>query len=43
MDHAGWPHPRIVGRTYGLDTIGEGVLTALRMPDAAVFQSRRFR
>ena len=41
-DHDGWPHPRIVGRTYGLDTIGEGVLTALRLPDAAIFQSRRF-
>jgi serine/threonine protein phosphatase 1 len=42
MDHAGWPHPRIVGRTYGLDTSGEGVLTALRLPDLAIFQSQRF-
>jgi hypothetical protein len=42
IDHDGWPHPRIVGRTYGLDTIAEGVLTALRLPDSAVFQSRRF-
>ena len=42
MDSAGWPHPRIVGRTSGLDTIEEGVLTAFRVPDGAVFQSRRF-
>ena len=42
IDDAGWPHPRSVGRTYGLDTIGEGVLTALRLPDLAIFQSRRF-
>ena len=42
IDGAGWPHPRIVGRTYGLDTISAGVLTALRLPDGAVFQSRRW-
>lgn len=43
MDETGWPHPRIIGNTYGLDTSGEGVLTALRLPDGAVFQSRRFQ
>ncbi|MGA7414799.1 MAG: metallophosphoesterase [Bryobacteraceae bacterium] len=43
IDRAGWPHPRVVGHTYGLDTIGEDVLTALRLPDGAVFQSRRFQ
>jgi serine/threonine protein phosphatase 1 len=43
VDRQGWPHPRIVGRTFGLDTIGGGVLTAIRLPDGAVFQSRRFR
>ena len=42
VDSAGWPHPRIVGRTIGLDTIAHGVLTAVRVPDAVVFQSRRF-
>jgi serine/threonine protein phosphatase 1 len=42
VDRNGWPHPRIVGRTFGLDTIGKGVLTAIRLPDGAVFQSRRF-
>jgi diadenosine tetraphosphatase ApaH/serine/threonine PP2A family protein phosphatase len=36
FDGEGWPRPRILGRTYGLDTIGQGVLTALRLPDAAV-------
>ena len=42
LDVRGWPHPRVVGRTYGLDTISTGVLTALRLPDGLVFQSNRF-
>ena len=42
FDAKGWPHPRIVGRTYGMDTIANGVLSAIRMPDAAVFQSGRY-
>jgi serine/threonine protein phosphatase 1 len=41
LDDRGWPHPRIVGRTYGLDTIAHGVLTALKLPDGEVIQSRR--
>jgi serine/threonine protein phosphatase 1 len=41
LDGNGWPRPRIVGRTYGLDTIAHGVLTALRLPDGAILQSRR--
>jgi serine/threonine protein phosphatase 1 len=41
LDEKGWPHPRIVGRTYGLDTISHGVLTALRLPDGVIMQSRR--
>ena len=40
-DSSGWPHPRVVGRTIGLDTIEHGVLTAIRLPDRQVFQSRR--
>ena len=33
--------PRIgSNKTYGIDTISHGVLTALRMPDEQVFQSR---
>ena len=42
LDEKGWPHPRVVGRTYGLDTISTGVLTALRFPKEAIFQSNRF-
>ncbi len=44
LDSAGWPQPNIkTNRTYGIDSIGHGVLTAIRFPDRAVFQSRRFR
>ena len=39
---AGWPEPRIVGQTIGIDTIAHGVLTAIRLPDRQVFQSRRY-
>jgi serine/threonine protein phosphatase 1 len=42
LDAAGWPWPRIVGRTYGLDTIAHGVLTALCLPGAEVIQSARY-
>ncbi len=36
--------PRVgSNRTYGIDTISHGILTALRMPDGYVFQSRRIR
>ena len=38
----GWPSPKIVGRTIGIDTIAFGVLTAIRMPDRRVFQSARY-
>ena len=38
----GWPRPRIIGRTIGLDTISHGVLTAMRFPDERVFQSARY-
>ena len=37
----GWPSPRVVGRTIGIDTISHGVLTAMRLPDGRVFQSAR--
>jgi len=41
LDLAGRAAPRVgpAGRTYGIDTIGRGVLTCLRFPDLAVFQS----
>ena len=38
----GWPAPRIVGRTIGIDTISQGVLTAIRLPDRRLFQSARY-
>lgn len=42
MDDNGSPHPRIVGRTYGIDTISKGVLTALKLPENIILQSDRF-
>ena len=39
----GWPSPRMVGRTIGVDTIKHGVLTAVRLPDRRVFQSARYQ
>jgi serine/threonine protein phosphatase 1 len=42
VDARGWPAPRRIGRTIGLDTSRHGVLTAMRLPDQRVFQSRRF-
>jgi serine/threonine protein phosphatase 1 len=43
LDAGGWPSPRIVGRTIGIDTISHGVLTAIRLPDGRVFQSARYK
>jgi len=31
--------PVVIGRTVGIDTLRAGALTALRLPDGAVFQS----
>lgn len=42
VDDADWPHPRIVGATYGIDTIAHGVLTAIRWPGPFVLQSARY-
>jgi serine/threonine protein phosphatase 1 len=41
LDAAGWPWPKRVGRTIGLDSSRQGVLTAIRLPEDTVFQSRR--
>lgn len=38
----GWPHPKILRATIGIDTISHGVLTAVRLPDGTVFQSQRY-
>lgn len=42
VDKEGWPHPRIVGKTCGIDTISKGVLTALRLPENTVVQSDKY-
>ncbi len=43
VDADGWPGPCVLpNRTYGLDTIFHGVLTAMRFPGAEVIQSERF-
>lgn len=41
IDRDGRPGPRIVGRTYGIDTIKHGVLTAVSFPGAHFIQSRQ--
>lgn len=43
LDPSGWPKPRVIGRTIGIDTISHGVLTAMQLPDGRVFQSKRYR
>jgi len=42
VNSSGWPMPRIIGRTIGIDTIAHGVLTAVRLPDKVFFQSVRY-
>jgi serine/threonine protein phosphatase 1 len=42
LDQSGWPAPNVSGRTIGIDTISHGVLTAIRLPDERIFQSRRY-
>lgn len=41
LDATGWPHPKSIGNTIGIDTIAHRVLTAVRLPDRHVYQSRR--
>lgn len=43
VDENDWPHPRVVGKTFGLDTIAHGVLTAVRLPGPYVLQSARYQ
>jgi len=33
--------PAVIGRTIGIDSIAQGVLTAIRLPDSTLFQSAR--
>jgi serine/threonine protein phosphatase 1 len=44
LDTHGWPGPSIKpNRTFGIDTISCGVLTAMRFPGGKLYQSKRFR
>ena len=36
-----WPAPMVVGRTFGIDSISHGILTAIRLPDQRIYQSAR--
>ena len=41
-DETGWPWPRVLNnRTFGIDTISTGILTAMRFPDGKIFQSEK--
>ena len=42
VDASGWPRPRVIGNTIGIDTSAHGVLTAIRLPDRRLFQSARY-
>ena len=43
VDEKGWPWPRVLSnRTYGIDTIFKGVLSAMRFPDGKIFQSEKY-
>ncbi len=41
IDADDWPHARVIGCTFGLDTISHGVLTAIRLPGPRFYQSGR--
>ena len=42
VDANGWPQPRIINRTVGIDTSSHGVLTAFGLPGGRIVQSRRY-
>jgi serine/threonine protein phosphatase 1 len=42
LDDEGWPRPFKLNRKVCIDTISQGVLSAIRFPDGAIFQSRRY-
>ncbi len=43
LDDTGWPWPCVgKNKTFGIDTISQGVLTAMSFPDGKVFQSQRY-
>ena len=43
VDVRGWPTPKVIGSTIGLDTISHGVPTAVRLPERQLLQSARHR
>ena len=42
VDAAGWPGPRFLDNTIGLDTSAFGVVTGIRLSDRRVFQSAQY-
>jgi hypothetical protein len=42
LDTDGWPWPRRVGNTIGIDAISHGVLTAVGLPGPEILQSARY-
>ena len=42
LDANGWPGPKFLNKTIGLDTSAFGVVTAIRLPDRRIFQSAQY-
>ena len=42
LDASGWPGPRFLNNTIGLDTSAFGVVSGIRLPDSRVFQSAQY-
>ena len=42
LDANGWPGPKFLNNTIGLDTSAFGVVTGIRLPDRRVFQSAQY-
>jgi serine/threonine protein phosphatase 1 len=42
VDDRGWPSPHVTRNAIGIDSLKHGVLTAIRLPDRHVFQSRQY-
>ena len=42
VDASGWPGPKFLNNTIGLDTSAFGVVTGIRLPDRRVFQSAQY-
>ena len=42
VDASGWPGPRFLNNTIGLDTSAFGVVTGIRLPDRRLYQSAQY-